>query len=694
MFAPVVRTGHSVVFKRHMMKDPGGSGLTESAYRMHYILRIASAMCFIGHGVFGIITKPIWCNYFAVFGIGHDMAYRLMPVVGTMDISMGLILLFYPIRVVPAWLVIWGFTTASLRPFSGEPFAEMIERAGNFGAPLALLLLAGVGMRGVGTEGGGAMGVRGVGTEGGGAMGVHGAGAGVATRGAGKAAGAGMSRTRFWFSRLDPNPQPDARTFSRVVLCLRIVVFLLLLGHGWLNLIEKKGLLQQYTNLGFSNPANTALVAGLFEILAALAILIRPVRPLLIALFIWKMGTELFYPKYEVFEWIERGGSYGALLALYFALGKNSIQETSKLKKMRKIVFAILLLTATTGYNRLAAQGCVAIRSTGGFCSAGGAEHIDSVSKWQFSANNRYFRSFRHFVGKKEQKQRQKLGTEVINHQYTLDMTLYRLLNPRWSVMLDVPIAANSLSSLYEHSSLGRFTTHSFGVGDIRLAAYAWVVNPVKMPKANVQVGLGLKLPTGSYNYSDYFHLTDSTKRLGPVDQSIQLGDGGTGITLELNAFYNVSHSVGFYGNFYYLSNPREVNGTSTARGGTASASAIKNGSDVMSVPDQWMARAGVNLMAGQWSFSAGVRDECLPVHDLVGGSNGFRRPGYIISAEPGVTYVFSKVSVYAYVPVALVRNRTQSVPDKITTGLTGVYAQGDAAFADYVVNIGMNIRF
>ena len=322
---PVAITGHSVVFKIHMMKDLSGSGLAVSAHRMHYILRIAAAMCFIGHGVFGIITKPIWCNYFAVFGIGHDMAYTLMPVVGTMDITMGLILLFYPIRVVPAWLIIWGIATASLRPLSGEPFAELIERAGNFGAPLALLMLAGAATRGTGAEG------YGTGVMGRGAGGAS--GSGVAADAA-KATGAGMRSVRFWFSRLDPNPQPDARTFSRVVLCLRIVVFLLLLGHGWLNLIEKKGLLQQYTNLGFSNPANTALVAGLFEILAALAILIRPVRPLLIALFIWKMGTELFYPKYEVVEWIERGGSYGALLALYFALGKNSVQETSSQHKL------------------------------------------------------------------------------------------------------------------------------------------------------------------------------------------------------------------------------------------------------------------------------------------------------------------------------------------------------------------------
>src|SRR5450432_646390 len=111
--------------------------------KIHYTLRIASAMCFIGHGVFGIITKPIWCNYFALIGINKVHAYQLMPVLGTVDIMMGLILLFKPIRAIAAWLVVWGIVTALCRPLSGEPFAEFIERAGNFGAPLCLLLLAG-----------------------------------------------------------------------------------------------------------------------------------------------------------------------------------------------------------------------------------------------------------------------------------------------------------------------------------------------------------------------------------------------------------------------------------------------------------------------------------------------------------------------------------------------------------------------
>ena len=355
----------------------------------------------------------------------------------------------------------------------------------------------------------------------------------------------------------------------------------------------------------------------------------------------------------------------------------------------------MLTIVLVASLEKTTAQGCVAIRSTGGFCSAGPHAQVDTASKWQFTVNNRYFKSFRHYIGTEQQKQRQVLGNEVINHQYTLDMGIYRLLNARWSLMVDVPILDNSRSQTYTQSSLlHRFSTHSFGVGDIRFAVYRWMLDPLKMPKGNVQVGLGLKLPTGAYNYQDYFKTSDSTQTYGPVDQSIQLGDGGTGITLEINAFYNFSSAFSVYGNFYYLCNPRDQNGTSNAHGATPSASSILNGSNIMSVPDQYMARAGFNWMTSQFTFSAGMRDECLPVHDLTGGSDGFRRPGYIISAEPGITYSLSKVSLYAFVPIALVRNRTQSVPDKITTALTGVYTHGDAAFADYVVNIGANFRF
>src|SRR5258708_37876644 len=108
------------------MKDLMGNGLAEPARKMHYILRLAAAMCFIGHGAFGIITKPIWCNYFAVAGIGHDLAYRLMPLLGTVDILFGLSLLFYPIRAVAASVGCLAFLTPSPRPPWWGPVAVSV----------------------------------------------------------------------------------------------------------------------------------------------------------------------------------------------------------------------------------------------------------------------------------------------------------------------------------------------------------------------------------------------------------------------------------------------------------------------------------------------------------------------------------------------------------------------------------------
>lgn len=343
------------------------------------------------------------------------------------------------------------------------------------------------------------------------------------------------------------------------------------------------------------------------------------------------------------------------------------------------------------------AQGCVAIRSTGGLCTMD--EHPDSLApegSWLFNSNSRYFKSFRHFIGKQEQFQRIALGTNVINNAYTQDLTLTRNFNRRWSLALDVPVVINTRSSLYEHGGSQRKTTYASGVGDVTAVGFVWVLNPKKFHNGNIQVGMGIKFPTGNDNAQSYFYNVgpNGSKRLGPVDQSIQPGDGGTGFISEVNAYYNFTHKFGVYGTWFYLMSPQDVNGISTARGGTASASAIANTSDVMSVPDQILARAGFSWAVKQFDFSAGARYECLPVHDLVGGSDGFRRPGWIFSGEPGVTYRLKKLSIYALVPVAIIRDRTQSVPDIRTTQSTGTYTHGDAAFADYVVNVGLSFRF
>ncbi|MBT1707720.1 hypothetical protein KK062_05790 [Fulvivirgaceae bacterium PWU5] len=246
--------------------------------RLHYLFRIACAMCFIGHGAFGIITKQIWCNYFGVFGIGEALAYQLMPVVGIVDILLGLILIVYPIRAAAAWLVFWGLFTASLRPLSGEPFAEFLERAGNWGAPLILLMLSGP-------------------------------------------IGPGI---RSWFKKMEPGTPLSEKQLRSIELWLKIIACTLLVGHGWLNLIEKKGLINQYISLGFHAPVLMAHIVGFLEVACGLSFLIRPVKHVVLVFFVWKMTSELFYPAWELFEWVERGGSYAALLGLFVVLHYRS----------------------------------------------------------------------------------------------------------------------------------------------------------------------------------------------------------------------------------------------------------------------------------------------------------------------------------------------------------------------------------
>jgi hypothetical protein len=353
-----------------------------------------------------------------------------------------------------------------------------------------------------------------------------------------------------------------------------------------------------------------------------------------------------------------------------------------------KRIYILLIIAIVFLQVKTTAQGCVAIKGTAGICS-----RPSDAKGWELNLNNRYFKSYKHFVGTIEQKERVEKGSNVINHAYELDVTATRTLNSRWSLAMTIPIMDFARSSLYEHDGSTRHSTHSFGIGDARFSAYRWMFDPKTSHKGNVQLGLGIKLPTGNYNYQDYFFKKVDSSILGPVDQSIQPGDGGTGITFELNSFYNFSHRFGVYGSFFYLVNPREVNGTSTTRGGAVSASAKKYNTDVMSVPDLFMTRAGISYMVDQFNFSGGIRVEGLPSTDLIGGSRGFRRPGYIISAEPAVTLVTKKMSFNIAVPFALQRNRTQSNADKRQSKDTGTHKQGDAAFADYLISAGITFR-
>ena len=253
--------------------------LSRSDIVIHWTLRLACTMCFIGHGAFGFITKESWTPFFAYFGIGREAAFDLMPLIGGMDITLGLLVLLRPRKILLAYMATWAVFTALLRPLTGMSGWECIERAGNYGAPLALLLLGDPGWR-----------------------------------------------LRDWFGGFGPQPI-HRNTLKTGITVLQFTTAGLLIGHGALGLfVHKPLLLYHWSFLPYISTLavirQCAELVGLFEIGLGLVVLLYPAAPLLVFVFGWKIGTELLYfaSGDPVWEFIERGGSYGAPLGLFYLI--------------------------------------------------------------------------------------------------------------------------------------------------------------------------------------------------------------------------------------------------------------------------------------------------------------------------------------------------------------------------------------
>lgn len=353
-------------------------------------------------------------------------------------------------------------------------------------------------------------------------------------------------------------------------------------------------------------------------------------------------------------------------------------------------LWALLLLSIS---QPVQGQGCVAIRhfaTPGDFGLSGQIMPGDLT----VSTSYRYFKSFRHFRGTHEEADRVANNTEVINHAHAVDLSLTYAVTERAYAVLSVPYVINTRSSLYEHGRTERYTSFSRGLADLRAGLGYWVLPPGHS-RISASVGLSLKLPSGDFNASDIFYNVgiEGRPEVRPVDQSIQPGDGGVGFLADFQLHHHIGHGLSWYAGGFYLFNPRETNGVRTFR---ETLSPLLQNEAIMSVPDQYSIRAGAGyaLPKAGMAFSLGARYEGVPVEDLIGGSNGFRRPGSVLSLEPSVSYTRNALTFSAGLPIALYRERPQSVTDLETQRITGEPRHGDAAFADYLLTLGVSYRF
>jgi hypothetical protein len=352
---------------------------------------------------------------------------------------------------------------------------------------------------------------------------------------------------------------------------------------------------------------------------------------------------------------------------------------------MMKFANRAALLIAAAGMTCIGtaaiAQGCVAARSNqrviDGLTAFNTGGEVSPTWRHNLTVDIGYrvFNSNKYFVGSTEIAR----PTAIRNHQNIFDVGVEYVLTPRWSLIADVPVFDGTRNQLYPPSGIFQVG----GIGDITIGAQSWIFRPPTENGGNVAVSASLKIPTGIDD------ATGSALYKGQIvkataDPSLQPGDGGWGFSLGSQAYKPLWRMSSVYAQGNYLFNPEDTNGVASFRS--------QPGQSVISVTDQYLFRGGLSQGIPKLrglSLSLGVRGEGVPVRDLLGSSNGFRRPGEIISLDPGLIFHFKHDSFFVNGPWALYRNRPPSVPE-----IQNHTANGDAFFADYTVIASVSHHF
>jgi hypothetical protein len=358
------------------------------------------------------------------------------------------------------------------------------------------------------------------------------------------------------------------------------------------------------------------------------------------------------------------------------------------------------LLAAMGCIQRIDAQGCVVAHSVGEVGGPDSAGGYLAPKHWQFTLDYRHLYSFRHYVGSVEQVYRLQGRSEVRNRINLVDAGLTYQITPRFSVEGNIPvewasrryyIAAGSLGPGSPGSSIiGDFGLS--GVGDISFLGQVWIWDPTKNPSHNIQIGLGVQMPTGRDNIQNHLvEIPGQPAINATADYSIQPGIGVWAIPVSVASFQAISKSTQAYFNGSYLVTPSETNGVANASPPGFPAPAPQNAQ--VSAADEYLLQLGVAYSVAKvhgLTVTGGLRKEGVPAHDLIGGDEGFRRPGYAVSLEPGVLYSMhgGHDLITANIDRAVYRNRIASVPDM------ELHTHGDAAFADWLWLASFQHRF
>src|SRR5215472_5631436 len=164
--------------------------------------------------------------------------------------------------------------------------------------------------------------------------------------------------------------------------------------------------------------------------------------------------------------------------------------------------------------------------------SLGGYSGFVPAGHWEVGVAFRRLSAGQWFVGSQVRESAAPFGQPLLLNIYSLDATITYGVTERVSVTLTVPFSRGTHNRFYGDGK--RHTAESAGLGDISGIANIWLRRPSRESSGNIALGVGVKTNSGNNDVVDNFFLADGSVTKNPVDQSIQLGDGGVGVIFQL----------------------------------------------------------------------------------------------------------------------------------------------------------------
>jgi hypothetical protein len=345
---------------------------------------------------------------------------------------------------------------------------------------------------------------------------------------------------------------------------------------------------------------------------------------------------------------------------------------------------AAIVTTALIGTELpAAAQGCILLRQTSPMFGTTGTLEQE-VGTWSLTFTGRSSTADIHYNGTERQRQRETEQTYVVNRQNSLTATIGYQLSPRISLNAGIPFVEASwgIPSPRSGGPAARANENARGLGDITTLARVAIFNPATSKRSwNLQIGGGVKLPTGNDSATDIFPDNNGLNNLERhVDISVNPGDGGWGLIMDLTGYKAIGSRVMAFGSGTWLANPKDTSGVPTR--GTLVNTTPTN---INTVSDQFVFRAGTQVVVTR-SIAASIawRLEGVPRYDLIGSSHGRRRPGVEMYWEPGVTFTTGQHAVSFNLPIGYYYNRFR---DPYTGN------PGDSTFPEYVAIATYSMR-